>query len=88
LVEVKSPARPLRRGDLIRRLGDGAQYHAEHVARLDQVGRAEQDEVLVPLVEAKLARQEGGEAWGWWQTRLLGPQAAKKPKKQRPKASH
>jgi hypothetical protein len=34
LVEFKSAARPLRRGDLIRLLGYGAHYHAHHVARL------------------------------------------------------
>jgi hypothetical protein len=34
LVEFKSRTRPLRRGDVIRLLGYGAQYHAREVARL------------------------------------------------------
>lgn len=122
LVEFKSSARPLRRGDLIRLFGYGVQYHARHVGRLDrrelglvlvvpkrsrtlddelkrlgwrlgagkggycpmrggpyrgwvvfleQVGRAEHDEVLAPFVRAKVAI--GDEAWGWWQQRLWGP---------------
>ncbi|HEU4411775.1 MAG TPA: hypothetical protein VFS43_41420, partial [Polyangiaceae bacterium] len=122
LVEFKSAARPLRRGDLIRLLGYGAQYHAQHAARLDrgelglvlvvpklsrtlddelrrlgwrlgagaggyhpieggpyrgwvvvleQVGRAEHDEVLAPFVHAKVPNDD--EAWGWWQQRLWGP---------------
>jgi hypothetical protein len=36
LVEFKSAARPLRRGDLVRLLGYGAQYHVQHVRRLDR----------------------------------------------------
>lgn len=124
LVEFKSAARPLRRGDLIRLLGYGAQYHARHVARLtrgepalvlvvprlsptlhgelgrlgfrlgageggywpieggpyrgwvvslEQVGRAERDEVLKPFVHAKLALPEDNQSLRWWRQRVSGP---------------
>ncbi|MCU0684223.1 MAG: hypothetical protein MUF34_18610 [Polyangiaceae bacterium] len=71
LVEFKSAARPLRRGDLVRLLGYGAQYHVQHVRRLDRQelglvlvvpGRSRTLDDELARLGWKLGRSDGGYA--------------------------
>jgi hypothetical protein len=61
LVEFKSPTRPLRRGDLIRLLGYGAQYHAREVARLER--RALSLVLIVPTLSPTLGDELARLGW-------------------------
>jgi hypothetical protein len=68
IVEYKSPSRPIRRGDLMRLLGYGAQYFAMHAVRLRKIN----DLALVILIASTTPTLDQELALLGWPSTNLG----------------